>query len=581
MNLKGKKPNFLIFMVDEERYPPCYETDALKAFRIKNFKAQETMRQQGIEFHRHYAASTACVPSRASIFTGQYPSLHGVTQTTGAAKGSFDPDVFWLDANAVPTMGDYFRTAGYRTFYKGKWHVSHTDIILPGSHDALESYQIFKTKDGKSVPRPVPHIIELYEKADRLYEYGFSGWIGPEPHGSLQQNCGTNRDPGFAKQTMEVLEDLEADAKKSGDSASPWLIVNSFVNPHDLVLFGLAWQRFGYPYTRGWVPDIPQPPTQDESLKSKPRCHQSYVDTYPKMLMPQPAVEIYRQFYYYLQKEVDRHIQRVYEKLQNSPFYENTIVLFTSDHGELLGAHGGMHQKWHSVYEEAVHVPLIISNPVMFKEPRSTEMLTSHVDLIPTMLGLAGINLKDAQKQLRHDHVEVRPLVGRDLSGVVEGKAGRPRGDEALYFMTDDDVSKGLNQTNPVTGKPYDSVIQPDHIESVFTMLPTAKGGQLWKYSRYFDNPQFWTNPFQSDTLTHNGKPLPKQKTKPVRPEFEMYNVSEDPLEEENLVNRKKKLPELQKVQETLEAMLCEQRARKRRYPEPMEKYIQTIIASD
>lgn len=75
-------------------------------------------------------------------------------------------------------------------------------------------------------------------------------------------------------------------------------------------------------------------------------------------------------------------------------------------------------------------------------------------------------------------------------------------------------------------------------------MLPTAEGGQLWKYSRYFDNPQFRSNPFQPNTVTINGK----TKTKPVRAEFEMYNVSEDSLEEDNLVNRVSKFPELKKV---------------------------------
>jgi len=568
-------------MVDEERYPPCYETDAVRIFGKKNFKAQEAMRKQGIEFHRHYAASTACSPSRASFFTGQYPSLHGVTQTPGAAKGSFDPDVFWLDASSVPTMGDYFRAGGYRTFYKGKWHVSHSDIILPGSHDAIESYEVMTTRNGKNIPRPVPRVIDLYLNADRLDDYGFTGWIGPEPHGNLQQNCGTNRDPGFANQTIQVLDELEAEQRKSGSESSPWLIINSFVNPHDLVLFGLAWERFGYPYTRGWVPDIPPPPTEGEKLDTKPRCQQSYVDTYPKMLLPQPTVEIYRQFYYYLQKEVDRHIEKVFKKLQRSVFYENTIVVFTSDHGELLGAHGGMHQKWHSAYEEAIHVPLIISNPVLFKGPRSTEMLTSHVDVIPTLLGLAGIDLEKAQRILRRDHNEVRRLVGRALARVVTGKADSDGSGAPLYFMTDDEPSKGLNQTNQLTGQPYDAVIEPDHVETVIAVLPTAKGGQLWKYSRYFDNPQFWTTPFQSDAITVNGKPIPKTKTKPVRPEFEMYNVSEDQLEEDNLVHRAGKSRELKKVQQELEELLRQQRAVKRLYPEPLKKYIQDIEASD
>lgn len=579
MEFNGRKPNFLIFMVDEERYPPCYETESVRIYRMKNFKAQEAMRKEGMEFHRHYAGATACSPSRASFYTGQYPSLHGVTQTPGAAKGSFDPDVFWLDASSVPTMGDYFRAAGYRTFYKGKWHVSHADIILPGSHDAIESYDVFTTKNGKIVPRPVQRVIDLYLNADRLDDYGFTGWIGPEPHGNLQQNCGTNRDPGFAQQTLQVLDELEAEQKKSRSESSPWLIVNSFVNPHDLVLFGLAWERFGYPYTRGWVPDIPPPQTEGEKLDTKPRCQQSYVDTYPKMLMPQPTVEIYRQFYYYLQKEVDRHIAKVFERLQRSVFYENTIVIFTSDHGEMLGAHGGMHQKWHSAYEEAIHVPLIISNPKLFKEARSTEMLTSHVDVIPTLLGLAGIDLKKAQQLLRQSHNEVRRLVGRDLSHIVTGRANSDRNGAPLYFMTDDEPSKGLNQTNPVTGKPYDAVIEPDHVETVIAVLPTAKGGQLWKYSRYFDNPQFWSSPFQSDTVTVNGKT--KTKTKPVKPEFEMYNVSEDRLEQENLASRSGRSLELKKVQQELEEMLRQQRARKRLYPEAMKKYIQDIEASD
>src|SRR5204862_6037869 len=86
MRIKGKRPTFLIFMVDEERSPPVYETDEVRAWRRAEFKAQDQLRRTGMEFHRHYAGATACSPSRATIFTGQYPSLHGVTQTTGTAK---------------------------------------------------------------------------------------------------------------------------------------------------------------------------------------------------------------------------------------------------------------------------------------------------------------------------------------------------------------------------------------------------------------------------------------------------------------------------------------------------------------
>ncbi len=146
-------------------------------------------------------ASTACSPSRATLYTGQYPSLHGVTQTSGAAKTAFDPDMFWLDPDSVPTMGDYFRTAGYRTYWKGKWHASDADIIIPGTNNAFPSY----TSTG------VPNIesVQLYLNANRLNNFGFYGWVGPEPHGSAARNSGSSaaigvsgRDVVYANETV-------------------------------------------------------------------------------------------------------------------------------------------------------------------------------------------------------------------------------------------------------------------------------------------------------------------------------------------------------------------------------------------
>lgn len=569
MTKAGKRPNILLFMVDEERYPVSYESESVKLWRKQEFRALNWFQQHGIEFNNHYAGSAACVPSRATIFTGQYPSLHGVTQTTGTAKESSDPDVFWLDPSTVPTMGDYFRAGGYRTYYRGKWHVSHADIVMPGTHQALHSYD----DNG----RPIKKVIDLYKAADRLNEFGFSGWIGPEPHGSAKANTGTNRDPGFARETIELIEDLDAEQKKSAEDLPPWLIVNSFVNPHDIVLFGLAWKNFGYPFKQGFVPEIGAPETEKESLSTKPSCQQSYVEVYPKMLMPQPTLEIYRQFYYYLQKESDQHIWKVLSRLMKTSFFENTIIVFTSDHGEMLGAHGGMHQKWHNAYEETVHVPFIISHATMFKESKQANMLTSHLDLIPTLLGLAGVNQKAAQRELQKSHSQARTLVGRDLSKVVSGKIDPDVSTEPIYFMTDDEISSGLHQTNPVTNKPYSSVIQPNHIETVIADLRAKPGDepQIWKYSRYFDNPQFWTNPFVFDVNMKDGKPV--KTTKPQKAEFEMYNVSSDPKEQVNLAQASNKSRDGKAMQERLEALLAAQREQKRIYPAPYDEYAKII----
>ena len=148
-------------MCDEMRYPTVYESEELKEYRREYLKTQELLRRSGMEFHRHYAASVACVPSRASLYTGQYPSLHGVTQTTGAAKSAPDPSVFWLDPNNVPTMGEYFRTGGYRTFWHGKWHASDADLLTPGTHNPITSYD-----DQTGVPDPKK--VAQYRVTDRL-----------------------------------------------------------------------------------------------------------------------------------------------------------------------------------------------------------------------------------------------------------------------------------------------------------------------------------------------------------------------------------------------------------------------------
>ena len=125
--MTAARPNVLVIMTDEERYPPPYEAEPLAEFRRTQLPARERLRAASVELHRHYAGSTACLPSRATLFTGQYPSLHGVTNTDGLAKQASDPAMTWLDPNSVPTMGDWFRAAGYQTHYRGKWHISHAD----------------------------------------------------------------------------------------------------------------------------------------------------------------------------------------------------------------------------------------------------------------------------------------------------------------------------------------------------------------------------------------------------------------------------------------------------------------------
>ena len=268
---------------------------------------------------------------------------------------------------------------------------------------------------------------------------------------------------------------------------------------------------------------------------------------------------------------------RVFEALKHSSFYESTIVIFTSDHGDLLGAHS-LFQKWYCAYEEVIHVPFIMHNPLLFSEGKSIDMLTSHVDILPTMLGLAGICIEEVQEKLRNDHNEVHRLVGRDLSPLVLGVGEPERAGEPVFFMTDDDVTKGPNQVS-VLGQPYNSVAQPNSIQTVIATIQIGDQKQLWKYSVYYDNPQFWSNPGVNDEITRWMDCSKKQdgvktsvsfsfeEKRPVPSQYEMYNLSEDPLEITNLANPRFSTPATRVIQQALARILEEQCQQKRLVP--------------
>ena len=172
----SSKPNVLLILTDQLRYPPPYESDELRDYRHEHCVGQERLRQNGVSFARHYPMAAACAPSRASLLTGQYPSLHGVTQTDGISKSADNPEeMFWLAPDTVPTLGDWFRAGGYRTYFKGKWHASHAHLDAEDGEGFLLSID----DDGN----PQPENIERYLAADLLDDFGFSEWVGPEPHG--------------------------------------------------------------------------------------------------------------------------------------------------------------------------------------------------------------------------------------------------------------------------------------------------------------------------------------------------------------------------------------------------------------
>jgi arylsulfatase A-like enzyme len=538
-------PNVLVIMMDEERYPPPYEDASMARFRREQLGARQSLREGGLEFHRHYAGSTACLPSRTTLFTGQYPSLHGGTNTDGMAKKANDPSMSWLDPNSVPTLGDWFRAGGYETHYRGKWHISHADLLIPGTHEGLMA----SDDEGQ----PIPAAVAAYKGADRLDPYGFSGWIGREPHGAAKSDCGTVRDGVFAEQVVELFGEL-AGARRDG----PWLAVASFVNPHDIAFNGWAWEALlGYgPIDDDTLPSIAQAPSQADSFAGRPACQEAFVKAWPAMLYEQATDEAYRRLYYSLHKLVDQAIGRILTALEESGMADDTVVVFTSDHGDLVGAHGGLMQKWYNAYDEAIRVPLVVRGPGIVATALGVHTPTSHVDLLPTLLGLAGIDVEKAAATVAIEHDETQPLPGRDLSPVLRGSAAAESLAEPVYFMTEDDVGRGLTPVSIVSGKAYLPVANPSHVESVITSLPTGEGNEaeLWKLNHYYER-------LDEFDRAHG---LPQNPYAPPAAEsaWELHNLTADPEERQN------RATDALDVVRDLQRVLERQRETKRRLPQ-------------
>ena len=534
-----QRPDIVIVMTDEERAIPPYESGAVLAWRERVLTGRRWFDEHGVSFTRHYTGSLACVPSRPTIFTGQYPDLHGVTQTDGIGKVYNDSRMRWLRRGEVPTLGNWFRAAGYDTHYDGKWHISHADLTDPATDEILAT----NDDDG----RVDPAAVQRYLDADPLAPYGFSGWVGPEPHGAGMANCGLRRDPLIAGRVVAWLEERYA-RRRAGDPAAlrPFLLVASFVNPHDIVLFPTWALRSPLKPSPMDPPHVPPAPTAEEDLRTKPAAQIAFREAYYSGYGPAAAIQQvydrfaqrYRDLYYRLHAEVDTPIDRVRRAVTDGS--DNAVLVRTSDHGDLLGAHGGLHQKWFNLYDEATRVPFTIvrvgGQPT---GPRVVDAPTSHVDLVPTLLGAAGVDVAAVAETLRAEFTEVHPLPGRNLMPVVDGSPAED--DRAVYLMTRDNMLEGdsgasglgrrLKQT---TNPPAPLRIRiPAHTAANFEGLVLRVDGTLWKLVRSFDDPSTWTEPGVRQ-LAANGRGGEVYRTTPLDDQWELYDLTTDPIEAEN-----------------------------------------------
>ena len=470
--------NIVLILTDQERDAGAYESEGMASFRASQLPARLRLFSEGLRFRQHRINTAACVPSRVSIFTGYSPWEHGVHQTDGFAKLHDDPDIHWLPPDRVPTLGHRFQAHGWDTAYFGKWHLSYANL-----HD----------EDGTVLGASE---VGAYEHADQLAAYGFHGWTGPEPHGAELANSGLFRDEGYVAQAKTWLQRRAASSRESG-----FLLVVSLVNPHDIVFWPpwSLWQSKLLDVDA--IDEIGESPSESQVSGHLPAVLRAYRKRYPSAYGPASIVnwlyrrnpERYRKFYCSLLRRSDKLLGQLLECLDETGLRDSTSVVFSSDHGELLGAHGGLHQKWYNAYEETLRVPLVISEPNMPSAGESTDRASNHLDLVPTLLGLAGLS-QDLPRQVHERFEDVPRLRGRDLLNDTVPKHS--------YFVTHDHILEGKHREAafgrrfPWVGAIWRMRYEPldaenTAVEAVVERI-VESGGQsrLWKLVRYF-NPLF------------------------------------------------------------------------------------------
>ncbi|MFF8774902.1 sulfatase [Kitasatospora sp. NPDC015120] len=283
----------------------------------------------GTRYRQAYCAQPLCAPSRASLLTGQLPSTLGLTGNEAAAPDGGAPE---------PLLGRVFAEAGYDCAYGGKWHLPELD--LPA---------------GRGFRR-------LHPAGD---------------------------DAGLARAAAGFLR---------RPRPRPFLLVLSFLEPHGIC----EWARGQQPKS-GPLP-APPPAAQCPPLPANfppapyearlPRLAQrAWAHTHPTAEWREDDWRRYRQAYYALVERVDAHLGTVLDALRahERATGRETVVVFTSDHGDGAGAHG-WNQKW-ALFEESVRVPFLVSGPGSTPGEVSDRLVSTGPDLLPTLGDLAGIPL--------------------------------------------------------------------------------------------------------------------------------------------------------------------------------------------
>jgi arylsulfatase A-like enzyme len=478
-----KKPNILVIVTDQEREVMHWPDGWAEA----NLPARNRLLQHGLRFTRAQCNTAACSPSRATFFTGLYPAQHGVKNVIFCDK----PDeraqnLLPILPSHLPNLATVLAAAGYHVVLKGKLHLTRP------------------VEFNREMKRHYWSDADIAHLRDR---YGFHEWNPPDmsdPASLTDLGGGSiNNDGRFVEGAVHFLNTYRGD--------KPFCLVVGLVNPHDVQEYpgrGVRGISLNPTYVQGGYrlddfKDLPigLPGNVDDDLSTKPSVHASFRQVLAVgtgHVLTRERQLTYTRFYAYLTQQVDAQIVKLLDVLDANGLTNDTIIVRTSDHGELAMSHGRMRQKFYNAYRESLSVPLIVSNPRVYPRAETTDAFAGLVDVLPTLARIGGV-----------PEPEQYGFKGRDLTPILSNPKASVQ--DVLHFTYEDDAF-------PVKGA--------DCIRAIVE--------RNWKYAVYYD-------PF-------SGSPT----------EYEMYDLARDPLEMTNLAHAKHSTPAAEAERARLHGRLAE-----------------------
>nr|AUN35929.1 choline-sulfatase [uncultured bacterium] len=359
------RPNILHIMTDQQQWATIAGRSQCRTPNLNR------LAQQGMLFERSYTPSAVCCPARAMILSGAYHWHNGVynqIHSNPSVHRDMNPDVVLYSQR--------LRDAGYHLGYIGKWHASYKRQPLDfGYHEVAAvagcDPDILKglNMNPDNVRRPSGQLRTVPERSMK--------WPGSEPF----TMWGYREGPEEVSQEHYLADLTIRMMSRFAKGNQPWHLELHLVEPHD------PYMPLKQYLDRYDPKSIPVPKSFAETFEGKPGLHRRESETWGKVT--EEDVRQSRAHYYAYVEQVDAQVGRILDALEQTGQANNTLVVFTTDHGDMVGAHRMWIKGW-IPYEECYRVPMILRWPGHIAPGSKTSHLVQTHDLAHTYVAAAG-----------------------------------------------------------------------------------------------------------------------------------------------------------------------------------------------